>query len=81
MTQSTTSSPRGSEVPLESRGVMVIEISQNEEISGGGRTDEEKKSVVPSIREERIGGAYTLGNDSEEELLRKMLTLHNQSRD
>ena len=34
----------------------------------------EKKSVLPSIREERIEGAYTLRNDTEEELLREMLT-------
>ena len=34
----------------------------------------EKESVLPSVGEERIGGAYTLGNESEEELLREMLT-------
>ena len=34
----------------------------------------EKKSVLPSVGEERIGGAYTLRNDTEEELLREMLT-------
>ena len=34
----------------------------------------EKESVLPFVREERIGGAYTLGNDTEEELLREMLT-------
>ena len=38
MTQLNTSSPRGSEVPLESkRGVMAIEVPQIEEISGGGK--------------------------------------------
>ena len=38
MTQSNTSSPRGSEVPLESQsGLMAIEVPQNEEISGGGK--------------------------------------------
>ena len=36
--------------------------------------DEEKESVLPSIWEERIGGAYTLRNDTEEDLLREMLT-------
>ena len=34
----------------------------------------EKESVLPSVGEERIGGAYTLRNDTEEELLREMLT-------
>ena len=33
----------------------------------------EKESVLPSVGEERIGGAYTLRKDSEEELLREML--------
>ena len=38
MTQSNTSSPRGSEVTLESqRGVMAIEVPQDEEIFGGGK--------------------------------------------
>ena len=34
----------------------------------------EKESVLPSVGEERIGRAYTLRNDTEEELLREMLT-------
>ena len=34
----------------------------------------EKESVLPSVGEEQIGGAYTLRNDSKEELLREMLT-------
>ena len=34
----------------------------------------EKNSVLPSVGEERIGGAYTLRNESEEELFREMLT-------
>ena len=35
----------------------------------------DKKSVLPSVGEEQIGGgAYTLRNDTEEELLREMLT-------
>ena len=33
----------------------------------------EKESVVPFVGEEQIGGAYTLRNDAEEELLREML--------
>ena len=34
----------------------------------------EKKSVLPSVGEERIGRVYTLRNESEEKLLRVMLT-------
>ena len=34
----------------------------------------EKESVLPSIGEERIGGACTLRKEREEELLREMLT-------
>ena len=50
---------------------MAIEVFQNEEISGGGR-----KGVGSAIRwRSRNKGAYTLRNDSEEELLREMLTL------
>ena len=38
------------------------------------REEGENKSVLPSVGEERIGGgAYTLGNESEEELFREML--------
>ena len=33
-----------------------------------------KESVLPSVGEERIRGAYTLRNNSEEELFREMLT-------
>ena len=38
------------------------------------RIEGEKESVLLSVGEERIGEAYTLKNDTEEELLRKMLT-------
>ena len=34
----------------------------------------EKESVLPFVKEERIGGAYTLRNESVEELLREVLT-------
>ena len=39
-----------------------------------GRMEEEKESVLPSVEEERIRETYTLKNDTEEELLREMLT-------
>ena len=35
----------------------------------------EKESVLSSVGEKRIGGAYTLRNESEEKLFREMLTL------
>ena len=54
--------------------MMAIEVPKNEEISGGGKTEGEKEPVLPSIGEERIGGAYTLRNDTEEKLFREMLT-------
>ena len=33
----------------------------------------EKESVLPSVGEKRIRGAYTLRNDTKEKLLREML--------
>ena len=36
--------------------------------------EREKESVLPSVGKEQIGGGYTLRNESEEELLRKMFT-------
>ena len=36
-----------------------------------GRTEGEKESVLPSVGDERIGGAYTLRNESEEKLLKR----------
>ena len=37
---------------------MAIEVSQNEEISGGEKNGGRKESVLPSVGEEQIGG-YT----------------------
>ena len=54
---------------------MALEVPQNEKISGGGKMEGEKESIPPSVGEERIGGACTLKKESEEELLREMLTL------
>ena len=34
----------------------------------------EKESVLPSVREERIGGSYTFRKENEEDLFREMLT-------
>ena len=36
--------------------------------------EREKESVLLSIEEKQIGGAYTLRNESEEELFSEMLT-------
>ena len=53
---------------------MAIEVPQNEEISAKGKNGRRKESVLLFVGEKRVGGACTLRNDSEEELLRKMLT-------
>ena len=54
--------------------MIAIEVSQNEEISGGG-TDEGKKGIGSAIRRSRANrGSYTLRNENEEELFREMLT-------
>ena len=39
-----------------------------------GKMEGEKESVLPSVGEEQIEGMYTLRIDSEEELLKEMLT-------
>ena len=60
---------------------MAIEVPQNEEISGGGKNGG-RKGVGSAIRRRRANrGPHSLINESKEELLREMLTLHNQSRD
>ena len=52
---------------------MAIEVSPNEEISGGGK-DGGRKGISSAICwEEQIGEAYTLRKESEEELIREML--------
>ena len=52
---------------------MAIEVSQNEESSGGGKNGG-RKGVGSAIRSGGADrGAYTLRNDTEEELLREML--------
>ena len=40
----------------------------------GGKNGERKKLVLLSFVEERIGGAQTLRNESEEKMFREMLT-------
>ena len=50
---------------------MAIEVPENEEIFGGGR-----KGVGSAIRWGGANrGAYTLRNDTEEDLFREMMTL------
>ena len=53
---------------------MAIEVSQNEEISGGGKNGG-REGIGSAIRwgGANRGGAYTLKKENEEELLRKML--------
>ena len=53
---------------------MAIEVPQNEEISGGGKNGW-REGVGSAIRHGGANrGAYTLRNDTEEELLREMLS-------
>ena len=74
MTQLNTSSLRGSEVPLESqRGGWQLKSPRMKRFLEEERIEGEKESVLPSVGEERIGGAYTLRSDTEEELFREML--------
>ena len=53
---------------------MAIEVPRMKRFLGERRMEEEKELVLLSVGEERIGGAYTLRNESEEELFREMLT-------
>ena len=53
---------------------MTFEVPQNEEISGGGKNGG-RKGIGSVIRQRGANrGAYTLRKESEEKLLRKMLT-------
>ena len=53
---------------------MAIEVPQNEELSGGGKNGG-RKGVSSAIRWRGAKrGACILRNDSEEELLRELLT-------
>ena len=53
---------------------MAIEVPQNEEISGGGKNGGREGIGSAICWGEANREAYTLRNDSEEELLREMLT-------
>ena len=55
-------------------GVMAIEVSHNEEISGGGKNKGRKGIDSAICWGGADRGAYTLRNVTEEELLREMLT-------
>ena len=52
---------------------MSIEVPTMKRFLEEGKMDSENESVLPSVGEERIGGAYTLRNDTEEKLFREML--------
>ena len=53
---------------------MAIEVPQNEEISGGGKNGGREGIGSAICWGGANRGAYTLRNDTEEELLREMLT-------
>ena len=42
-------------------GVMAVEITQNEEITEGGKNGGVNKSVLQSVEEEPIGGSIDIG--------------------
>ena len=55
---------------------MAIEVPQNKKISKGGK-NEGRKGVDSAVRQggaNKGGRAYTLRNESKEELLREMFT-------
>ena len=74
MTQSNASSPRGSEVPFESqRGWWQLKSPRMKRFLEEERMG--RKGVGSAIRRgEANRGAYTLRKESEEELLREMLS-------
>ena len=80
MTYLNTSSPRGSEVPLESqRAWWQSRFPRMKRFMEEERMEGEKESVLPSVGQERIRGGgggvvCTLRNESEKELFREMLT-------
>ena len=52
---------------------MAIEVPKNEEASGGGKNGG-REGIGSAIRRGGVDrGAYTLRNDTEEELFREML--------
>ena len=64
---------------VTARGAMekggCVRVIEGEEVKRRwpSRIEGKKESVLPSVGEEQIGGAYTLRNDTEEELLIEML--------
>ena len=74
--QLNTSSPQESEVPFEfQRGRWQLKSPRMKIFLEEGRMEGEKKLVLPSVGEERIGGAYTLRKEREKELFIEMLNL------
>ena len=53
---------------------MAVEVPQNKRFLEEEIMEEKRSRGLPFVGEERIGRAYTLRNESEEELLREMLT-------
>ena len=75
MTQSNTSSTKELEIPLESqRARGQLKSPKMKRSLEEGRMEGEKELFLPSVGEERIGGACTLRNKNKEELFREMLT-------
>ena len=54
---------------------MAVEVPQNERFLEEEEMEGERKSVLLSVEEEQIRGAYMLNKESEEKLFREMLTI------
>ena len=53
---------------------MAIQAPRMKKFLEEERMEEEEESVLPSVGKKQIGRAYTLRNDTEEELSREILT-------
>ena len=59
---------------MRPKGMKDLAAFSVREVKKAAAAEGEKESVLPSVREERIEGAYTLRNEREKELFREMLT-------
>ena len=60
---------------LVPEGEMTVKVPRMKRFLEEERIKGEKELVLPFVREEHIWRAYTLRNDSEEELIRETLNL------
>ena len=60
--------------PKGMKDLAAFNVREVKKAAAAAAAEGEKESVLPSVRKERIGGAYTLRNEREKELFREMLT-------